>query len=322
MKNNRILRFRNTFSMFIALAILLTACGTADSDSSTATPEPGAAGQSAGTAIVIGNVESTNPADKIAEFQPLADYLAANLGNFGITEGKVVLARDTTEMANMLSDGEADIYFDAAFPALDTCAIAGCTFTLRQWKGGTPTQKGVFVTTKDSGITTLEDLRGKVIMLEQPHSTVGHILPRATLAEHGITSVSVSSPEAQVGPDEVGYYVSSGGETSMNLLLNGQIAALAIGDKAFKQFSPDVQNQVTLLAETVGAPSELVAFRPDVDPDLQAEVVRLMLALDQSDEGKAILQTMRQSEKFEELSQDVLDNLYELYDTVKQILRS
>jgi phosphonate transport system substrate-binding protein len=200
--------------------------------------------------------------------------------------------------------------------------VAGCTFTMRQWKGGSPSQTGVFVTMKDSGITSLEDLRGKVIMLEQPHSTVGHILPLATLAQQDINTVSVSSPETQVGPDEVGYYVSSGGETSMNLLLDGRISALGIGDKAFSQFSPDVQDQVTIIAETVEAPSQLVAFRPDFDPDLQAEIVRLMVSLDQSDDGKALLKSMRNTEKFEELSQDMLDDIYELYDSVKQILQS
>lgn len=306
------------------LSVLLAACGSADSDSPTATPttEPAGAGQGAKTAIVLANIEANNPSDKIAEFQPLADYLGANLGDFGITEGKVVIARNNTEMANMLSDGEADIYFDAAFPALATCQVAGCTFTLQQWKGGSPTQKGVFVTTKDSGITTLEDLRGKVIMLEQPHSTVGHILELATLAQHGITTVSVSSPETEVGPDEVGYYVSSGGETSMNLLLDGRIAALGIGDKAFSQFSPDVQDQVTIFAETVEAPSQLVAFRPDIDPDLQAEIVNLMVDLNQTDDGKALLKSMRNTQKFEVFSQEALDNLYQLYDSVKQILQS
>jgi ABC-type phosphate/phosphonate transport system substrate-binding protein len=159
-------------------------------------------------------------------------------------------------------------------------------------------------------------------MLEQPHSTVGHILPLVTLAEAGIATVSVDSPSAEVGPDEVGFYVSSGGQTSMNLLLNGEISALALGDRAFKQFSPDVQDQVTIFAETVGAPSQLVAIRPDLDPDLRAEIVRLMVALDQSDEGQEILTTMRETEKFEEIPADVIEDLNELYEVVKQTLQS
>ena len=317
--------FRITVSLLIILALLLSACGAADADGPTATPEPGGAGQDTGlseTTIVVANVDASNPGQKIEEFQPLADYLAANLADFGITEGQVFIARDTAEMANSLSTGEADIYLDAAIPALDVCEELDCDFALQQWKGGTPNLMGVFVTTEASGVTSLEDLRGKVIMLEQPHSTVGHILPLVTLAEQGITTVSVASPEAAVGADEVGFYVSSGGQTSMNLLLNGEIAALAIGDRAFNQFSPDVQEQVTIFAETVPAPSQLVVIRPDLDPDLRAEIVRLMVALDQTEEGRVILETMRETEKFEEVPADVVEELDELHEVVKQTLQS
>lgn len=322
MKKNASAPFRHWYPLLIMLPFILAACGEADGDDPTATSEPESGGQAAAAAIVVGNVDASNPTKKIEEFQPLADYLAANLESFGITEGRVAIARDTTEMARMMSDGEVDIYLDAAIPSLEVCEEAGCTFALRQWKGGTPTLQGVFVTTEETGVTSLEDLQGKVIMLEQPHSTVGHILPLVTLAEQGIATVSVSSPEAEVADDEVGYYVSSGGQTSMNLLRNGQIAALAIGDRAFDKFSPDVKEQVTIFAETVGAPSQLVAIRPDLDPDLRAEVVRLMVELDQSEEGQTILETMRETEKFEEISIDVLDELAELYEVVKQTIQS
>lgn len=323
MKRNTPRQTSVAFSLFVVMALLIAACGTADEAADpTATAEPGDAGQETGRAIVISNVDSSNPAQKIEEFQPLADYLAANLEQFGITEGQVVIARDTAEMARMLSAGESDLYLDAAIPSLEVCEEAGCSFALRQWKGGTPNLSGVFVTTETSGVASLEDLRGKVIMLEQPHSTVGHILPLVTLAEEGIPTVSVNSPEAAVEADEVGYYVSSGGQTSMNLLLNGEIAALAIGERAFRQFSPDVQEQVMIFAETVAAPSQLVAIRPDLDPEMRAEIVRLMIELDQTDEGRSILAAMRDTEKFEAVPDDVLTELEELYEIVKQSLQS
>lgn len=313
---------RRPLALVVILGLILAACGAADSDDPTATPEPGGSGQDTGSTIIVGNIDASNPAQKIAEFQPLADYLAANLESSGITEGRVAIARDIDEMARMMRDGEVDIYLDAAIPSLEVCEEVGCTFALQQWKGGTPNLMGVFVTTDAAGVTSLDDLRGKVIMLEQPHSTVGHILPLVTLAEHGLTTRSVNSPEAEVGPDEIGYYVSPGGQTSMNLLLNGEIAALAIGDRAYRQFSPDVQEQVTIFAETVPAPSQLVAIRPDLDPELQAEIVNLMIELDQSDEGRAILETMRETEKFEEVSADVLQDLAELFEVVKQAMQN
>lgn len=307
--------------LLVIASLILAACGAADADDPTATPEAGSGGESdASGAIVLGNVDATNPSEKIAEFQPLADYLAANLGDPEISAGQVVIARDTAEMARMLGDGSVDIYIDAAVPSLQVCETAGCEFSLRQWKGGGPELFGVFVTPKTSGITSIEDLRGMVIMLEATHSTVGHILPRVTLSQAGITTREVENPQAEVGDDEVGYVVSTGGQTSMNLLLNGDIGALAIGERAFKKFDKDVQQQLVIFDETAAAPSQLVAFAPEFDTEMQSEIVALMLALEDSPEGQEILKALRDTQKFEEFPDDAAEQLAELYETVKLTL--
>lgn len=303
--------------------LLVAACGTEEETGDpTATSNTGGSDAAAASnALVIGNVDASNPAQKIAEFQPLADYLAANLEDFGVTEGTVRIARDTEEMAELVKSGEVDIYIDAAFPAMDVCEAAGCEFALRQWKGNTAELAGVFVAKKGSGIASLEDLKGKIIMLEQPHSTVGHILPLATLSLQGISYRAVEDQNAEVGPDEVGYFVSPGGQSSMNMLLNGQIAGLAFGERSFSQFSPDVQNQVEIIAKTPGAPSQLVACSPEMDPELAAEVTRLMVGLSDSEEGREILVTLRETQKFEEMPADVMAALDELYQTVKLVMQ-
>ena len=326
-RSNRLHRLGAIILLFSILPIVLAACGTADAESPTATAggagASDATGEVAGQAITVGNIEANNPSKKIDEFQPFADYLAAHLDPaFNISEGRVVIGQDSAEMIRMMEDGSVDIYLDATIPSLEVCEAVGCIPSLRQWKGGTPDLNGVFVTTEATGITAIADLQGKVIMLEQPHSTVGHILPLVTIAEQGIPTRSVDNPEADVGPDEIGYYVSSGGQTSMNLLLNGEISALAIGSRAFKQFSDDVQTQVIVFDETVPAPSQLVSMRPGLNPNLASEIASLMIDLDQNDEGRMILDTMRETEKFETIPASVLAELNALYQVVKQTVQN
>jgi phosphonate transport system substrate-binding protein len=308
--------------MLLGIVLLLVAaCGAEEgADGATATPDAGGGSDTGGDVLVIGNVDASNPAEKIEEFQPLADYLAANLESMGISEGTVRIAKDTEEMASLMEAGEVDIYIDAAIPSMEVCEAVGCEFALRQWKGGTAELAGVFVTKADSGMESLQDLTGKIIMLEQPHSTVGHILPLVTLAQQGIAYREVADAEAEVGADEVGYFVSPGGQTSTNMLLNGEIAALAFGERSFKQFSPDVQEQLMILERTVAAPSQLVAFSPAVSAELRDEVVRLMVELTESDEGLAILESLRETEKFEAMPDDLAAELDALYETVKQTL--
>lgn len=303
----------------LVVTLLLAGCGSDDLDE---TPTAVAGNPSNGDVdrtIVIGNADASNPSQKIKEFQALADYLVAHLESFGVTEGSVVIAQDGAEMARMMTDGEVDLYIDAALPSLDVCNRADCEFILRQWKGGGPDLDGVFVTTKDSGIESLEDLRGKIIMLEQPHSTVGHILPQIALAEAGIAVREVSDYNAQVGEDEVGYVISPGGQSSMNLLLQGEIDALAVGDRAFKQFGSDVQEKVVVFERTMAAPAQLVAVRPGFDPELRDEIKRLMMDLENTEEGRKILEALRDTARFDELPPEVAQGLDELYEMVQEV---
>ena len=83
------------------LAITLTSCiliivllGCTEEPSKV--QEPAAPPAAAGL-VVLGKV-SDKPSEKIAEYQPLADYLAANLGNLGISTGKVKVAPDLDTM--------------------------------------------------------------------------------------------------------------------------------------------------------------------------------------------------------------------------------
>jgi len=313
---------RRLIVVVVVLAgLVLSGCGT---DSLSVTPTVATGGsettEQAGT-LVIGNIDANNPSEKIAEFQPLVDYLVDHLGDYGINEGQVVIAQDTAEMARLLAEGDVDIFIDAAIPSLIVCSLADCQFALRQWKGGGPELAGVFVTTKESGITSLEDLRGLVIMLEQPHSTVGHILPLATLAELGISTRRVSDLGATIADDEVGYYVATGGQSSMNLLLTGEIEALAIGERALRRFSDDVQSQVEVFATTEAAPSQLVAFRNGFDPALEAEIGQLMISLEETDEGLDILDSLRDTARFDEFTADLAGELTELWEVVQLIIQ-
>ena len=86
--------------------------------------------------ITLGDIDSNNPAKKVARLQPLADYLAEHLSDQGVTGGRVIIARDTTEMAKFLRDGTVDVYFDSAFPTLSVQELSGSQVVAHKWKYG------------------------------------------------------------------------------------------------------------------------------------------------------------------------------------------
>ena len=114
----------------------------------------------------------------------------------------------------------------------------------------------------------------------------------------------MSAPGAPVGPDEIGYYVAPGGRTAMDLLLRGQVAAAAMGERTLGQFSPAVRDQTTIVDRTVAIPSQLVALRPGLDPEIGETISARLIGLDRAPEGRAILDALRETERFDRLPPD------------------
>jgi phosphonate transport system substrate-binding protein len=97
----------------------LAACG--GEESSTPTPvETVARNQT----LILSDI-SDDPAGKIEKYQPLADYLVAQLADFGIKQGKVVVAPDMRTMIEALKTEAVDLYFDSRFPAFTVYNEAG-----------------------------------------------------------------------------------------------------------------------------------------------------------------------------------------------------
>ena len=158
--------------------------------------------------IILGDIDADEPTKKVRRFTPLADYLAKNLAEFGLREGKVRIARDIQEMGSFLKEGEIDVYFDSAFPTLAAQRISGSQVILRRWKQDEPEYWSTFIVRRDSGIDGVEDFVGKVLAFEEPYSTSGFVLPAGTLIQRGFHLKQVSGADQLAGPGEIGYFFS------------------------------------------------------------------------------------------------------------------
>ncbi|MGB4869710.1 MAG: PhnD/SsuA/transferrin family substrate-binding protein, partial [Candidatus Promineifilaceae bacterium] len=100
------------FLAFLFFAVILGGCTV------TAVPSPTAPPMVAnGRALVIGDI-SDEAAETILGTQPLADYLAAQMREYGITHGEVKIAPDLETMVLWMRNGQVDLYFDSPYPTL------------------------------------------------------------------------------------------------------------------------------------------------------------------------------------------------------------
>ncbi|WFU49955.1 phosphonate ABC transporter substrate-binding protein [Sinorhizobium terangae] len=131
----------------------------------------------------IGILGGENEADRLRNFQCLVDKLPTAIGvekvslfpaadYDGVIQG---LLGGTLDYAELGASGYAKIYLakaDAVEPILTTVQTDGSTG-----------YHSIMVARKDSGITKLEDLKGKKLGFADPDSTSGYLIPLVTLPE-------------------------------------------------------------------------------------------------------------------------------------------
>lgn len=283
-----------------------------------ATPAPSPV--SDGT-IVIGDIDAYEPLKKVKRFGPLADYMAENLTEFGIGSGEVVIAKDIPEMAHYLDEGQIDFFFDSSFPTLEVRRLSGSQVILRRWKGGSSDYWGTYLVRKDSGIDSVEGLLGKLVAFEEPYSTSGFVLPAGTLIEKGFSLREVSGPDEEVRPDEIGYFFSLDEENTIELVLDGRVAAGGVANLDYSELPPELMSQLLIFDRTISVPRQLVSARSGLDPELISKVEELLIGLEETERGRQILEDLKSTSRFDRVpaeSQAALGQLEDLIHLVAQ----
>ena len=305
------------FSTFVLAA---SGCGSSGPVSSSPAETADVVSRPAGM-ITIGDIDPDEPAKKVARFQPLADYLARNLSTYDISEGRVRIARDINEMGALLKDGTVSIYMDSLFPTVSVQELSGSKIIARRWKAQVPTYWSTYVALRGSGIDEVSDFKGAVIAFEEPHSTSGFLLPAGTLVQRGLVLTEATAANEHVGQNEIGYVFSGDEENTFELIQRGDVAGGAVSNDDFAELPDEVKNIFVAFDRTVEVPRQLVSVAPGLDSALTGEVRRLLFGLDQSEEGRAILDGLKKTLKFDDLMDEDRARVDEFKDLIKLVKR-
>lgn len=306
-------------ALFIGL-FLLGACSPTTTPTATALPtaEPTVA---AGRTLVLGDV-SDDPGEVIEGTQPLADYLAQALKPFGVSEVQVKVLPSTDAMTAALSSGEVDLYFDSVYPATLISDVSGAQIILRRWRYGVEKYQAVIFASKESGITTLDGLKGHMIAMDAPYSTSGFLLPSVHLIDQGLKLAGKKTYSDPVSADEVGFAFSYDDENTLQWVLSGYTAAGVTDDYHFDVgFPKDSTAQLVELARTEFLPRQVVVARKGLEPDLLAAIKQVLTTIHETDAGKAALKPFQTSrfDDFPEGLETATARMREMMEIVKGI---
>ena len=208
-------------------------------------------------------------------------------------------------MGRVLADGTVDLFFDSAFPAVAVQDLTGSEIILRRWKGGIEENWSTYVALRDGAdaVDSMEDLVGKVVAFEEPRSTSGFVLPAGTLLQRGFKLREVEGPDATVAADEIGYLFSGDEENTFELILEGKVAGGGVSNGDFEDLPADMKEKLAIFDETMSVPRQLVSVRPGLDRPIVNKVQQLLISLDQTDEGRSILEGLKKTSRFDPLRQ-------------------
>jgi phosphonate transport system substrate-binding protein len=150
-------------------------------------------------------------------------------------------------------------HFDAAFIPPLAYILANDRYDarviLKAVRNGKPTYRGEIIARADSGINTLDDLKGKSFGFVEASSTSGHLYPKTLLINSGI------NPDTDLKAIFVGSHPAV-----VEAVLSGRIAAGACFDDARQNLlttEPNVMTDIKVIAYTPAIPGDTVTFRKD-----------------------------------------------------------
>ncbi len=161
----------------------------------------------------------------------------------------------------------------------------GVDVALATVRFGSTTYTGEIIVRADSGIKTLQDLKGKVMCWVDPNSTSGYIIPRIMLKANGVDPDKDFSKTVEAGSHN----------NVVTAVYNKQCDAGAVFSDARSSVQadlPDVMTVISVLATTTAIPNDGVDFIKTFPADTRAKLVQALLDIAATDEGKAALKTI------------------------------
>lgn len=228
--------------------------------------------------IVLAFVPSGETPDIIASAETVANLLSEKTGY--VIKGNV--ATSYSAVIEAMGTGKAHMGTLATFAYLLAHEKYGVDVALVSVRYGSPYYKGEIIVGADTGITKIEDLKGKTMCWVDAASTSGYIVPRIMLKAAG------------VDPDtDLAQQIEAGSHPNVVLAVySGDCDAGAVYVDArgtIEDEHPDVNEKVLVIAESDEIPNDGLQFIKDFPADMREKIVQAFLDIMATEEGAAAM---------------------------------
>lgn len=260
------MRRKSLFLLVLSLVLIFsTACGGKDKDE----------------ALIMGFVPLVDADTLVESLEPLSEMLSESMGR----EVKEFTATNYVGVVEGLGSGQVDfgIIPPFAYSLANKESDAEVILTAVD-DDGTSGYNSVILVRQDSGIESVDDLKGKNIAFVDPSSTSGYLFPGAYLIEHGIDLEK-----------DITYQYSGGHDKSLQLLLNGDVDAITTFEHIVTRYEkefPTAKEELKEIAKTDLIPGISVTVRADMDEETKAKLIETLTGLDDIPEAKELMKDL------------------------------
>jgi phosphonate transport system substrate-binding protein len=212
-----------------------------------------------------------NPNQLVEDVEPVVAGLERRLG----IEIDYFAATDYAGVVEALRNETADVGFMGPLPYVIAHHHAGAYPIAGEVYAGSPTYRSRIFVRKDSGIASLEQLRGKTIAFVDPISSSGYMYPLDVFSRAGLV-------DDRDGAERFfkRIYFAGGDEQAVRAVLNRFVDAAGVGQFAWSLLRPEERDQVRFIAESDPIPSHAVVVRRGLDRDLATRLQQALVGLD------------------------------------------
>ncbi len=219
-----------------------------------------------------GLIPADDATEMLRQYEPVVDYLENVLG----LDVEVQVTTDYTAAITAMKNKHIEMAWFGPFSYILAAEEAGAEALVNGVRRdtGKATYKSIIITKADSGIETLEDLKGCTFAFVDPASTSGNLIPRKMLMENGI------DPE-----EDFSTIHYAGTHDAVELAVkNGTVDAGALGDTTHKRMLKEGHvdpEDVHIVHESMPIPGSPIVVRGDLPQDLKDRIKQALLDMDE-----------------------------------------
>ena len=277
--------FRYAYRLALLACLSLSAVAVASEDDSV---------------LVLGRI-SDNPKAHYEQLKPLLDYVVPRLREVGITEGRILMARDAQQMNSYLRRGRVDWVTETTGNAMQLQQRAGARPLLLTERGGVGRYRSLFFARKDSGIDSLDDLKGHTVAFQRTSSTSAYLVPAMTLLEAGLRPEVLLSPQDRPPGNTVGY-VFAGTELNLSAWVHKRVVDAGVVSNLDwnnpEAVPPAFRRDFHVFHETGEYPRAVEIVRSGLDPKVEARLREVLLHANEDPQGREAMRRFFSTTRF------------------------